>query len=226
MSEFRYNSYTSEFKNIANVMAQMEAIHEELENTNLEKLRNFNTTYKIITEAVYAKMQQNHFDDSQRMEKFDILFAKYYFKALKGFTNKTAISPAWQQCFDYCVSRRPAALFCMALGVNAHVNNDLPQTIFDAGYGPNYKSDYYKVNQIIKTQIPTIINSLTNGHPYLALYNTYPQVYNQILSRIIIQWRGKAWSQYTNLLQGKISKEKIETSAGTMARVLQAAGQF
>jgi Family of unknown function (DUF5995) len=223
MIEFSYNSYTSEFRSLVDVVAHMQAINQELEGTNLEKLRNFNTTYKIITEAVYSKMQENYFDDSARMEKFDIAFAKYYFKSLKGFTNKTTIPAAWQQCFEYCSRRNSAALFCMALGVNAHVNNDLPQTVFDVGYGSSYKSDFDKVNNVIQAQIPQIIDSLSNSHPYLVLYSHYPHLYRLVLNQIIAQWRSKAWSQYTSLMQGKVSRQKIEKSAGTIAKILQAA---
>lgn len=221
MNTFQYNCFEANHSSIYDVIAQMEALQTELQVSSLANLKYFNKTYLLITQTVHKGMQENKFQDNARMEHFDIQFARYYFTALKSYTQNKPTPPAWQTCFEYCSNPHVSPTIAMALGVNAHVNNDLPQTLQDCNFKEGYKSDYNKVNQEIRSQIPDVIRYLQDTSQPFSTLQKKPGIYFQILYTVICNWRADAWKKHYNLLSGKTSKEKIELSAKNMAHILK-----
>lgn len=156
---FTYSFYTTQFTTIQEVIAHMQQLNQSLQHSNLHNLRVFNTTYLLITQAVYTKFGQQYFDDDKRMAQFDILFAQYYFDALYNFANNQPCAPAWQLLFTQCQKNKLMQWQYLALGVNAHVNNDLPLTLHDFQPEHTYLHDFQKINQLIYQCIPEVVHS-------------------------------------------------------------------
>jgi hypothetical protein len=206
---FIYASYKSTFKNIPDVMKHMIDLHEELNGTTLENLRYFNKTYYIITKNVYSKNKEKYFQYPKDLIALDIHFAKYYFDALQQYTIESATTPAWQVAFQSYQTNTSMPLIYIALGVNAHVNNDLGLTLFDVIDRDNYRTEYDKVNTIIYDSLDEVIEEL-------HLQNYLKPFMNILIKR----WRNNAWLNYDYLKKRSITIGQIESSAKNIADTL------
>lgn len=213
LPSFSYRCYRKDFESIHDVIHQMKTIETELANTDMKNLIAFNRTYLIITEAVTKKLGSGYFKDDRLMERFDIKFARYYFDALKDYSENTNCPPAWKLLFDLCKKDNTYQFIYMALGVNAHVNNDLGQSLYDiADYG--YKIDFDKVNDVINTQIPLVISSLHEDSQIVEKSkNILRPLYSFILHLIIKNWRKNAWQTFILMRSNTKTIQDIESEA-------------
>jgi hypothetical protein len=205
----------------------MQQINQEVKGTKMHNLHAFNTTYLIITQAVTKKLGTRYFSDDALMETFDCNFAEYYFTAYEKYQSKVEIAPAWQSHFDQVKSKFGLQIKNMALGVNAHVNNDLPQTLYDtlkdlpAEKVAAYKEDFTKINEVIADQLPLVIQSLQENKIIGYLQNNTLNTYRWLLKLIIVQWRTNAWRNFEQLQKSTITKAKIEKDAKNQAHILE-----
>ncbi len=101
----------------------------------------------------------------------------------------------------------------MALGVNAHVNNDLPLVLQGCQLGNEYKSDFKKINTVIAQQLHDVFNSLHETDLLFRLLIQLQIIFFPLLSATIGNWRAAAWNNYEKLLAGETNKNKIEHEA-------------
>ena len=95
-------------------------------------LREFLATYQRTTAAVGTAILDGVFEDPDWVEEWDVAFARLYLDALDAQVNAgeasgVAVPRPWRLAFD-----APAdlpALRQVLLGINAHVNYDLPQAL-------------------------------------------------------------------------------------------------
>ncbi|HEV2885319.1 MAG TPA: DUF5995 family protein [Jatrophihabitans sp.] len=85
--------------------------------------------YLRTTEAVGAALRDGLFSDAGWVERWDVAFAELYFSAhdadLAG--NEASVSRPWRLAFS--AAPELPALRHVLLGINAHVNYDLPQAM-------------------------------------------------------------------------------------------------
>jgi hypothetical protein len=108
------------------LVARMEEIAERLTADNDER-QHFHLAYLNSTKAVMADVEVDRFTDSAWVERWGIAFADLYLDAFDAWENGTAPSKPWQIAFE--ASRDPdipPARHAL-LGINAHINYDLPQ---------------------------------------------------------------------------------------------------
>lgn len=220
-TQFLYKSFTHTFRTIDDVMTQMRMLDEELVNTELQNLIAFNHTYLIITETVSSRFGHHYFSDDALMQQLDINFAQYYFNPLKDYVAGKTIPQAWQILFDACKNNNLYQAIYMGMGVNAHVNNDLGQSLFDVVDDEGYESDFNKVNKLIDLSIPKVIHSLKERS---RLSNTTKNIalplYTFILRKMIRRWRQNAWNNFIGLKQARLTPQMIEGNAEKIARRL------
>jgi hypothetical protein len=111
---------------VAEMQERLDALPESAKNRRL-----FLSTYQRTTRAVGKAIQDGAFEDADWVKRWDIAFAEYYLRAhdadLSGDT--TAVPRPWRLAFNAPASL--PALGHVLLGVNAHVNYDLPQALLD-----------------------------------------------------------------------------------------------
>lgn len=218
---FVYNAYRHHYESIVDVIREMEDLDKELIETDMQNLIAFNHTYLIITKAVASKLGQNYFHNDERMQELDINFAGYYFNALKNYIDGQHTPPAWRILFDACKKDHLLQSIYMGMGVNAHVNNDLSQSLRDVIEDTNYKEDFDKVNTIINYSTPAVIRYLKEKNKVVnTAKNILLPIYSCALSTTIQKWRENAWNDSRKLITHTISEEKIENQAYTMAKKL------
>jgi Family of unknown function (DUF5995) len=111
----------------------------------------FAVLYRQMTAAVKQGIEQGQFQDGQRMEKLDVLFAKRYTDAWYAFQKKESITRSWQLAF--AAAEKPLTVIQhLLLGINTHINLDLG--IAAALTSPGQKifeleSDFNRINDVI-----------------------------------------------------------------------------
>ena len=95
----------------------------------------FATTYLQLTRTLRATLRSRpHFFRWPRyLYTEDALFADVYFNTLRDAERGRPVPPAWQIAFDTARSGQVNAGQDMLLGINAHVQNDMPFVIAALG---------------------------------------------------------------------------------------------
>ena len=90
-------------------------------------LREFLGTYQRTTLAVGKAVDDGHFEDPAWVERWDVAFAELYLHALDLHLAGGRPPRPWRLAFDAPADLPP--LRQVLLGINAHVNYDLPQAL-------------------------------------------------------------------------------------------------
>ena len=117
----------------------------------------FALLYEHITRNYYATVagDPNFFHDNAFVNHEDAVFASLYFNAFDSYAagNRAAVPQAWRIALDATASRSVTGMGNILLGVNAHVQRDLPYVLYRIGLtepdGTSLKPDHDKVNQIL-----------------------------------------------------------------------------
>ncbi|MFD7157999.1 DUF5995 family protein [Kribbella sp. NPDC059898] len=107
---------------IADVVARMRDRLDELP-PELSHRRFFLGTYLRTTQAVGEAIDRARFEDPEWVERWDVKFAQLYLQAHDG----ELVARPWRLAFDAPETLPPLAH--VLLGINAHVNYDLPQAL-------------------------------------------------------------------------------------------------
>ena len=107
---------------IADVAAQLLSLAEQ----SHDEAGYFAALYAAVTSNVAASLGRGVFDDDERMERFAGDFASWY---LRPRTGGGPVPRCWRAAFDVEGDPRLLIVQHLLLGVNAHVNHDLPQVV-------------------------------------------------------------------------------------------------
>ena len=109
------------------LIARMAALLSRLDSDG-DPARFFLATYLRITRAVRTALDDGLFEDPSWVATWDVDFAGLYIDALEAYRRDPATAPMpWRQAFGAKPTLRPQAH--VLLGVNAHINYDLPQSL-------------------------------------------------------------------------------------------------
>lgn len=194
---FTFSSYQKHFNNMSQIVKTLEKLDDEVSGTNFANLRAFNHTYLIITRNVMRKLGTGFFSNDVTMQKLDINFAQYYFDALHNYVRVAKVPPLWQKLFNGVTQNKHFQFIYMAMGVDAHVNNDLALSLFAIKPNAAFKNDFDKINMIIMDSLREVVISLQEDVGLLEYgKNNFLIIYAPVLSIIIRRWRENAWHTY------------------------------
>ncbi|RJQ18939.1 hypothetical protein C4580_06015 [Candidatus Woesearchaeota archaeon] len=176
-------------------------------------LHPFHHAYRMVTERVGAERALDGFDDPCALEELDLHFAQLYFDPLRNYLQeKNKITP-WKTYFSY-TAKKPIPFCSMLLGINAHINADLAQTIHELRY--NNRRDFRKINKILEHTIPDLMNYLAfTQHDLFGLGGVlFPRSINTYFHRIIVRWREDAWKNARRFDLDEIHRQTEQVAAG------------
>lgn len=111
---------------VAGVLTGMQARLDALPATRSPR-RVFLSTYQRTTAAVGRALEQARFEDPEWVDRWDVAFARLYLDAHDADVAGTSVPRPWRQAFDAPVDLPD--LLHVLLGINAHINYDLPQAL-------------------------------------------------------------------------------------------------
>src|SRR5206468_12154244 len=130
-------------------------------------------TYLTLTRAMRdAVLSDPHmFRDRRYLYREVTVFAGYYFRTLHAVDRGLPIPEAWRIAIDTAASGDANAGQDMLLGINAHVQRDMPFVLATVGLrtrkGATRKPDHDVVNQILSDAYEPIVSTI--GRRYDSL---------------------------------------------------------
>lgn len=158
---------------IAEVITHLELIVEESQHRS-EREGYFAALYLRVTREIKDKINARFFEDNQRMEQLDVVFANRYLAAYCQYKNRKACSDSWRLSFDLCQQWRPLVLQHLLLGMNAHIGLDLglaAATVCPAETIHSLRGDFDKINQVLAGLVDTVRTEITEVWPLLKPVN-------------------------------------------------------
>lgn len=132
----------------------------------------FPTLYRVVTLKIKDGITNGFFQNGERMEKLDVIFANRYFKAYYQYKDKEKSSACWAFAFQKAENYWPIVVQHLLLGINAHINLDLgiaaaqvstPEDI------ESLKSDFDQINAILSNLVGSVEKALIKIWPTLTL---------------------------------------------------------
>lgn len=155
---------------IAAVVAGMQQRLDRLP-ARLRHQRVFLSTYQRTTQAVGAAVGRASFEDPGWVERWDVAFADLYLGALDAeLSGGERIPRPWQLAFAAAPDLPP--LRHVLLGINAHINYDLPQALLavisnedfsDPEVMDRRRRDHERIDALLSSRVAAEDDQLTAG---------------------------------------------------------------
>ncbi|WP_207425123.1 DUF5995 family protein [Pedobacter sp. SYSU D00535] len=209
---------------IDEVITALEQIISESIRTN-SRNGYFAALYLKVTESVKQGIQRKQFEDGQRMERLDVLFANRYLEAYHQWKSGQEPSASWKLAFETAEKRSPLILQHLLLGMSAHINLDLGiATVEETGDTPleDIHNDFDMINTIISSLTYQVLSDLGRVSPLLSLLGLHAGNNNSVLIQFSIDnARDGAWC-FAEELYEKAASERpqvIEERDKTILRL-------
>jgi len=200
----------------------------------------FSLTYLRTTEEYRRTIEDpTFFDDTPFVNHEDAVFASYYFRAYDDWNagRKSAVPPAWAIAFDAADQRAVSAAGNIALGINAHVQRDLPFVLAAIGIvapdGSSRKPDHDRVDEFLNRVADDLYPEIARRFdPTLDDSELPGTADNFVEFQIIPTWREIAWRNAERLVSAPTAEARaevaadIEAYAASQAQTLRATYQY
>lgn len=192
----------------------------------------FSLSYLRTTQEYQrATAEPGFFIDPLFVNHEDAVFAKYYFEAYDTWAaGKTRQVPeAWRIAFNAAKKRKVTGSGNLLLGINAHINRDLPYVLAGIGLvtpeGDSRKPDHDKVNVFLnRVTEPLLAEAAARFDPTMDDINTPYGLSYTALMQLIVTWRETAWRNAERLVRAPDAatraavEDDIEAAAAASAR--------
>jgi hypothetical protein len=176
-----------------------------------------------------------YFDDPAFVNHEDAAFAAMYFDAMDDWQagRLNQVPPAWRVALRAGQDRSVSGTGDLLLGMNAHVNRDLPFVLAAIGLvapdGTSRKPDHDKINVMLNHVVqPLIAEEAARFDPDIESVRTPYGVGYTALMQLLVAWRESAWRAAERLVSAPDAASRarvaadIEASAAQQAQTLRA----
>jgi hypothetical protein len=180
----------------------------------------FLRVYATMTACVRERLDQPFFLDRAWIERVAVRFAWWYFDALDRWERSASPPPAWGFAFDVARRQQGFLLQDILLGMNAHINNDLPLVVAailreEGDETPLTRAvrrrfDHDQINRVLHLIIPTVEVEIARHYGRLVLpLGKVMGTLDQSLSTFGLKtWRDNVWRNATFLLAAETPAER------------------
>lgn len=200
----------------------------------------FATTYKTLTQVMLRTMKADpKFFYDQRGIVFQVaLFSDIYFKTLRRYRLGRPVDPAWRIALDAAATEDLQGAADMLLGINAHVQNDMPfmlaaVTLRNAK-GRSRKDDHDVENKVLDDAFDEVAREVGRRYDPFAttvLLGGSP-VTDVFGAELVKTWREGVWRNAERLVNAETGEERaqvaesIKAQAALTAESILAAGRM
>lgn len=181
----------------------------------------FATTYLELTRTFRKALKSHspHFQHPRYLYSEDALFADIYFDTVHGAQRGATVAPAWQTAFDTAAAGNANGAQDMLLGINAHVQNDMPYVIAALGLttrsGASRKPDHDAFNQVLNTAFAPVVHAIRDHYdPLVGVTNSDLTPLDDIAGLELVRgWREKVWREAERLANAKTHAEREQVAS-------------
>ena len=181
----------------------------------------------------YTRELPGYYQDVPYFNHVDAVFARYYTDAYYGWKNgdRASVPQAWLLAFDAAKNKKVTGSGDLLLGMNAHINRDLPYVMAAVGLvapdGSSRKPDYDAVEAWLYDATAPLIAELAARFDASMDDSADPLgVGNWTLFQMVSAWRENAWRNAEALVNAPTPEARamvaanIEANANTIAQGL------
>jgi len=121
----------------------------------------FPAMYARVTQEVERAASAGRFGDVARTALFAEVFAGWYLRARSGVP---PVPGSWQAAWDVAPDGRLLIVQHLLLGINAHVNHDLPQVVVELADGQpdprHLREDFLAINLVLAETYHVVLRDL------------------------------------------------------------------
>jgi hypothetical protein len=141
------------FRTLDDVVGGLSSLEAAFENEG-DRRAVFLTLYGVVSHEMRDRVARKTFGDSDWVHRYAVRFANLYLEALEAYDagRLAEVPKAWRLCFDSARAGTGLVLQAMLLGVNAHVNHDLPFALNAVSIDPDRQArydDHKAVNEVL-----------------------------------------------------------------------------
>jgi hypothetical protein len=186
---------------IEKLIGRMAALLEPLQAAG-DQRQYFHATYQRTTIAVAEELKHGGFADPEWVERWDVVFADLYLDALEAVLAGREPSRPWAIAFG-----APAglpALRHVLLGMNAHINYDLPQALIavitdeqfdDPALLTRREADHKAIDTVLASRVAAEDDELTQISGPGTVLDQLLRPFNRLgTQRFLREAREKVWA--------------------------------
>ena len=200
----------------------------------------FALSYLRTTQTYLRTAQTRRFyRDVRFVNHEDVAFAEMYFTAFDAYAagRLDRVPPVWRTAFRAGATSQVTGSGDLLLGINAHVQRDLPFVLASIGLvapdGSSRKPDHDKINVMLnRVTVPLMREEAARFDPTMRNIPTPYGVGYTALMQTIIAWREEAWRNAERLVAAPDAAARdqvaasIEANAEASAQALVATNQY
>jgi Family of unknown function (DUF5995) len=225
---------------IEELIGRMAVLLESLQAAG-DQRQYFHATYQRTTIAVAGELQRGGFTDAEWVERWDVAFADLYLDALQAALAGRRPARPWDIAFNAPAELPP--LRHVLLGMNAHINYDLPQALLavitdeqfdDAALLARRESDHRAIDDVLASRVAAEDDELARISGPGSLLDRLLRPLNRLgTQRFLREAREKVWANAIVLNRARrqgpdtyaaVLEQLAELSAAKVT-ALQAPGQ-
>jgi hypothetical protein len=173
--------------------------------------RFFHATYLRTTRAVRDALRAGQFSDPDWVERWDVAFAEFYLDALRADSDGAgeAVPGPWAVAFRSARQQPSApALRHVLLGMNAHINYDLPQALLAVISSPEFadpallgrrRADHRRIDEVLSQRVGAEDAELAGTAPRSAVDAALAPLNQAASRRFLREARAKVWDNTIEL---------------------------
>lgn len=173
----------------------------------------------------YTRAIPGYYQDVPYFNHVDAIFARYYTDAYYNWQsgNRAAVPQAWLTALDAAKNKRVSGQGDLLLGMNAHINRDLPYVMAAAGLvapdGSSRKPDYDAVEAwLYDATGPLIEEFAARFDPTIDDASDPFGITNAALFQMVSAWRENAWRNAEALVSAPTPAARALVSANIEAQ--------
>ncbi len=161
------------------------------------RLGYFPALYRKVTIKVREGLHQGWFENRDRMERLDVIFANRYLEALQQHEQGSQPTRAWQIAFEAAGVWWPVVLQHLLLGMNAHINLDLGIAAAQTAPGASLttlRNDFNQINAVLASLLREVKDELSQVWPLLRLLDRIAGTADDVMINFsLARARDHAW---------------------------------
>jgi len=198
---------------IDDVIERMAVLAEELRRDGDSRLA-FHATYLRTTRAVAEALRAGAFEDTDWVDRWDVAFAQLYLDALDADRRGDPVPEPWAVAFGTAAAQpRLPAVRHVLLGMNAHINYDLPQALLvvisdaefeDPAVLARREADHRRIDEVLAVRVGAEDAELQQLEPARTWQDRALQPVNRMATRRFLrESRAKVWANALELSRAR-----------------------
>jgi hypothetical protein len=214
---------------IPGVLARMDALMATMP-ADLDTQRTFLATYRRTTLAVGEQVELGRFEDPAWVDRWDVVFADLYVSALEARVAGGPVPRPWRLAFGASADLPPLRL--LLLGINAHINYDLPQSLLAVISPDDFgnpallarrQRDHERIDAILSGRVSAENSELSAASPVSTLDRVLRPLNQAGSRRFLREARQKVWHNTRELHDARLAGPEAYATRLAELEILSAA---